>query len=334
MQVLHLAGSPTSEFYYNLSLLYAREVIKPDSVKSYYGVINPQGQWQLGENLDSLSPKMSLTQFISSLPSLDVVIPHLFCFLGMTSYRSFFEDILFIPVVGSTAKCTAIAANKAQTKAIVSNYGVRVAKGQLLRKEDETIILSLNPPFIVKPNIEDNSMGLTLVREKGGITTAIKKAFQFDTQILIEEFIDGRELRVAVIERKGELEFLPMIEYLVSDDNPIRTPEEKLDFSREGMPERQTAKPKIKAVYPAEVSPELTEEIAIAVKKAHLALGCRDYSLYDFRVKKDTNQPYLLEAGLFWSFSPISAISRMLTVNNNILEDVALELWQNYRKLS
>ncbi|MDB9517945.1 D-alanine--D-alanine ligase [Roseofilum reptotaenium CS-1145] len=321
LQVLHLAGSRVSDFYHNLSMIYAKEVLQPPGVSSYYAVVNPDGFWQLGTSLDSMSEKISLQEMIARLPQIDLVVPHLFCFPGMTSFRAFFEDILGLPMVGSTSHCTALAANKAHTKSVVSAAGVRVAKGQEVRRGDR---ITLEPPLIVKPNSEDNSLGLTLVWDRTKIADALQVGFEHDDVLVVEEYIAGRELRVGVIERKGELWVAPMIEYLVTEENPIRTVREKLELRSDGTPDRQTP---VNIVCPADLPPELFEEMADAAKKAHIALGCRDYSLYDFRVHAETDEPYLLEAGLFWSFGKISMISRMLEADAQNIEEVILELW-------
>jgi D-alanine-D-alanine ligase len=119
------------------------------------------GNWVF--SLNQLSEKMSLQEMMTQLPEIDVVVPHLFCFPGMTSFRALFEDILGLPLVGSPAACTAIAANKAQTRSVVADAGVRVAKAQQIRP-GETI--TMEPPFIIKPNSEDNSLGVTLVEDE------------------------------------------------------------------------------------------------------------------------------------------------------------------------
>ena len=324
LRVLHLAGSRVSNFYYNLSMLYAKEVVQPVGASSYYAVVNPDGFWQLGTSLDSMSEKMSVQDMISRLPEIDVVVPHMFCFPGMTSFRALFEDILGLPVVGSPSHCTALATNKAQTRSVVSASGVRVAKAQQLRRGDP---LTMQPPFIVKPNSEDNSLGVTLVWNETQIAEALRVGFELEDTLLVEDYIPGRELRVGVIDRGGKLCVLPMIEYLVTEENPIRTVRDKLELQSDGMPGKQSEKPAVKPMCPANVTPELFEKLADAAKQAHVALGCRDYSLYDFRVHAETNEPYLLEAGLFWSFGKISMISRMLMAGEQSLEDVALELW-------
>ncbi len=329
LRVLHLAGSRVSDFYYNLSMLYAKDVVQPVGVSPYYAVIHPDNSWQLGTALDKLSEKMSLSEMISQLPQIDVVVPHLFCFPGMTSFRALFEDVLGLPIVGSASPCTALATNKAQTRSIVATSGVRVAKAQLLRQGD---VLTMRPPFVVKPNSEDNSLGVTLVWDDTQIADALQVAFQLDDTLLIEDYIPGRELRVGVVERGGELCVLPMIEYLVTEEHPIRTVDDKYERQADGMPHQQPKKPVATPICPASVTPDLFEKLANAAKQAHIALGCRDYSLYDFRVHKETEEPYLLEAGLFWSFSKISMISRMLMADGQNLEDVALELWTTAAK--
>jgi len=327
LRVLQLAGSSVSEFYYNLSMIYARKVLQPSGVENYYAIAHPQGFWQLGASLDELSPKLSLQEMIAQLPEIDVVVPHLFCFPGMTSFRAFFEDLLGLPVVGSPARCTALATNKAHTRNIVQEMGVTVAKAQLLWSGDS---VTMKPSFIVKPNSEDNSLGLTLVKSEDQLPEALKKGFEFDEILLVEDYIPGREIRVGVIERGEEL-YVPksMIEYIFPKDHTIRTVHDKYDLQADGTPRKQPEKPVAKPQCPADVAPELYEKIATAAKKAHIALGCRDYSLFDFRVHEATGEPYLLEAGLFWSFGEISMISRMLLADGENLEDIVFEVWRN-----
>jgi len=324
LRVLHLAGSCVSEFYYNLSLIYAKEVVQPAGVKSSYAVVSPNGLWQLGTSIDSLSAEMSLQEAIARLPDVDVVIPHMFCVPGMTSFRGFFEELLGLPVLGSSSGSTALSCNKAQTRSVVSTYGVPIAKAQVVRQGDT---VTMQPPFIVKPNTEDNSLGLTLVWEQEEIAEALRVGFEHDETLLVEDYIPGRELRVAVVERKGKLCVLPAIEYLVTKDNPVRTLHDKLELQRDGLPTKQPDKPAVKVVCPANVTPDLWAKICDAAKQAHIALGCRECSLYDFRVHAETNEPYMLEAALYGSFSEIGMISRMLQAEGQSLSELALDLW-------
>ena len=327
--VLHLAGSQISEFDYNLSIIHAKGVVQPTGVRSYYAVVNPDGFWQLGSSLQGLSPKIPLQEAIAKLPEeVDVVVPHMCCFPGVTSFRGLFEDILGLPVVGSPSSCTALAMNKAQTRSVVSASGVRVAKAQKLRRGDA---VKMAPPFIVKPNSVGYSLGVALIKNESQIAEALEVAFEHDNTLLVEDYVPGREFRVGLIEHEGKLSVSSPLEYLLSQDHPIITTDDKVELEAYGS-RKQLEEPTVKPVYPADVPPELFEKLADAAKRAHIALGCRDYSVYDFRVHSETNEPYLLEADLFWSFSKVSWISRMFAADGRSLEDVALELWKTAAK--
>jgi D-alanine-D-alanine ligase len=323
LRVLHLAGSRVSAFYHDLSLLYAKDAVRPDEVHSTFAIVQPDGSWRLGDSPDALSEPMALPEALARLTRCDVVVPHMFCLPGMTSYRALFEDLMGVPLVGSPARCTALAADKALTRSVAVEAGVRVAKGEVIRRGDP---ITLPPPFVVKPVSEDNSLGLSLVRHPGEIDTALGTGFEHGDRLLVEQYIPGRELRVAVIERNGSLHVPPMIEYLVSEEHPIRTVSDKLRLGADGNPTSQPDRPAATPVCPAELPRQLFAALAHAATRAHRALGCRDYSLFDFRVHAQSDQPYLLEAGLFWSFSPISMISRMLLADGADLEQTTLTL--------
>ncbi|MEL6929449.1 MAG: D-alanine--D-alanine ligase [Cyanobacteria bacterium J06600_6] len=322
LSVLHLVGSAVSDFYFQLSTLYASEVVQPQNVNSSYVVVHPDGMWQLGSSLDNLGQKISLAQALSQLPQADVVVPHMFCFPGMTSYRALFEDILGIPVVGSRSDCNSLITNKSHTRDIVEAAGVRVAQAQLLTKGDA---LTIKPPFVVKPNSEDNSTGITLVRNEAEIELALESGFKYDDTLLIEAYIPGRELRVGVIEQDNELHVLPPMEYLLTEKQPIRTLDDKLGTQNNGSLIRQP----VNVTCPANITPELKQKLAQAVKIAHSSLGNRDYSLYDFRIHSDTQEPYMLESCSFWSFIDASVLSKMLSAEGHQLEAVATKIWRN-----
>merc|ERR1711937_228579 len=125
------------------------------------------------------------------------------------------------------------------------------------------------------------------------------------------EYIAGREVRAACIEEEdGTLTVLPKIEYFLED---IRTSAHKLQTDKSGKLSSNAIKAAKKdgdRQCPADLSPDLHKRIDDMVMKAHRVLKCRHYSLYDIRI--DANeQPYILEAALFCSFSPLSVIPCM-----------------------
>jgi D-alanine-D-alanine ligase-like ATP-grasp enzyme len=133
----------------------------------------------------------------------------------------------------------------------------------------------------------------------------------FDPRVVVDEYIAGREVRAACIEETdGTLTVLPKIEYFLKD---IRTSAHKLATDSSGKLTSnaiKAAKRDGDRQCPADLSPAIHARINAMVTSAHRVLKCRHYSLYDIRI--DTNgQPYILEAALFCSFSPLSVIPAM-----------------------
>merc|ERR1719277_779815 len=236
-----------------------------------------------------------------------VCVPHMFCLPGMTTYRALF-DALGTPLVGNEAGCMALSTNKAQSRAVVAAAGVRVPEAEILRKGDRPKML---PPFVLKPCNEDNSMGITLYTGKDGqsLDEALATAFGFDSEVLCERYIAlGREVRCSVLEQEnGSLELLPCLEYFLTEENPIRASKDKLVTDSRGVPVTVTTGGR---KCPADIDETLRKKLEFLATRSHVALGCRDYSLYDVRIDPQ-GEPYFLEACLYCSFAPKSVIVGM-----------------------
>jgi D-alanine-D-alanine ligase len=238
--------------------------------------------------------------------NIDLMLPQMFCLAGMTQYRALF-DLLHIPYLGNGPDVMALAAHKARAKAVVAAAGVKVPLGELLRRGDTATI---KPPAVVKPANSDNSLGVVLVQKQADYPAALETAFAYADEVLVEEYIElGREVRCGILVRDGELVGLPLEEYLVkAKDHPIRNYADKLQRTQEGELSL-TAKDNIKA-WMVDPSDPLTPTVQRVAKKCHQALGCRHYSLFDFRIDPE-GEPWFLEAGLYCSFSPKSVIASM-----------------------
>ena len=329
LTALQLVGSPTSGFFYDLSVLYAKEVIQPEGFKLLFVTAYPDGSWSVSESLTDQMDRISFEEMVGSVGDADLAVCHMFCNKGMISIRILFEDVLNIPIVGSSGHCLGLAQDKFLTKCIVEEAGVTVPSGKRFNytTTDVNKLEIENFPVIVKPNSSDNSDGLSLVSAKYEMRAAWDKAGAFDESILVETYIPGREIRGALIKRADEFVVLPFIEYQVHQDNPIRMPEDKLEFNEASELIGQSKKENAPAICPAELDDSLKEELILAMKRAHLALGCRDYSMFDFRIHSETHRPYLLETGLFWSFSEKSMISVMLREADISLKEMTHSLW-------
>merc|ERR1711972_920723 len=109
---------------------------------------------------------MPLVEAMKTIKDLHVAVvnPIMFCLPGMTTYRALF-DALEIPLVGCNASVMALSTNKAQSRAVVAAAGVRVPEAEILHKGDRP---KMEPPFVLKPCNEDNSLGITLFTGSDG----------------------------------------------------------------------------------------------------------------------------------------------------------------------
>ena len=316
MRVLHLAGSAVSDFLADLSRLYARDCLEATADAGRYqfhvAYVSPDGRWRFPADLSAgairAAVPMPLDAAVAQLTALrpDVMVPQMFCLPGMTSYRGLF-DVLGVPYVGSPPDVMALGARKPHARAVVAAAGVRVPDGEVLRRGERP---SLAPPAVVKPADADNSLGVTLVRHRHSYRNALDAAFAHSDEVLVESFVElGREVRCGIVVRDGELVCLPLEEYNVSPGSrPIREHADKIARSDAGELSLVAKDPS--RAWIVDPRDPVTRRVQEAAKLCHRALGCRGYSLFDFRIDPD-GQPWFLEAGLYCSFARTSVISVM-----------------------
>jgi D-alanine--D-alanine ligase len=107
-------------------------------------------------------------------------------------------ELLHIPYTGSGIQASAIAMDKALTKKILEQHGIPVPFGVHLKKRDDPV--PVRPPLIVKPNAQGSTVGLSFVQTDEEVETALDKAFAYDSEVLVEEWIRGMEISVPVID--------------------------------------------------------------------------------------------------------------------------------------
>ena len=133
-----------------------------------------------------------------------------------------------------------------------------------------------NYPHVVKPNNEGSTMGLSIISSNSELQDAISKAGEFTNEIMIEEYISGREITVGILGYKP----LPIVEIIPNHD--------LYDYTckyTQGMS---------KYICPADLPTQLTQEIQASALKLYNLLGCKHYARVDFRLN-EKNEFYLLE---------------------------------------
>ncbi|HVX49279.1 MAG TPA: D-alanine--D-alanine ligase [Chitinophagaceae bacterium] len=194
-------------------------------------------------------------------------------------------DMLKIPYTSCDASSSALTFNKRYTVAVAAFNGINVARSVLLIKNSFTnadeVVTSLKFPVFVKPNNGGSSIGMSKVNAPSEeLGAAIEKAFKEDDQVLVEEFIKGRELTIGVFKTKGTIITLPITE--------IKSKKDFFDYEAKyhGASEEIT---------PAEVEEEIAEKVRAAAKKIYASLNCRGVVRIDFIYDAEKGQPFMLE---------------------------------------
>ncbi len=327
VRVLHLVGSPTSEFHARLSLLYARDCLAATADPRRYDVVlayvEPGGRWRFPADLTDASlaeaPSVPVDAAVATLVSAapDVVVPQLFCLAGMTHYRSLL-DVLGLRYVGNRPDVMALTADKSRARAVVSAAGVPVPDGEVLRP-GSTVTVPL--PVVVKPVDADNSHGMTLVREPKDLDAALSSAFEHSGRALVETYVElGREVRCAVVVLDGQPVPLPLEEYAVHPTHkPVRDSSDKLATDVDG---RLSLVAKDDAhAWVVDSEDPITADVQRAALRCHEALGARHYSLFDFRIDPQ-GRPWFLEAGLYCSYARTSVVAVLARAAGIALPDL------------
>ena len=194
-------------------------------------------------------------------------------------------DTLKIPYTSCDAGTSAITFNKRYTVAVASFSGIKVANSVLLIKDNfgspEEVVQNLKFPVFVKPNNGGSSIGMSKVNKASDeLGAAIEKAFKEDDQVLIEEYIKGRELTIGVFKTKGNIITLPMTEIISKKDF----------FDYEAKYEGASTE-----VTPAQVDESIAEQIRNTAKKIYALFNCRGVVRIDFIYNEEEGRPYMLE---------------------------------------
>ena len=241
---------------------------------------------------------------------------------ALTTYRSVFE-LLDIPLVGNSADAQNLAFNKISTRIRMMADGIQCAPGCIITYEEKDNLQSaLNKfkennftfPVIVKAPCDDDSLGIFVIKKEEDLMEKINKALELGqnkTEILIEKFIPGRELRTAMI-RDENNEYFPLAscEFILNSPNDIREFKHKqATFMKE---EKKTDVKILDRVYlDEEKEKDLVARLNIISQKCSKAIDIDDFGIYDFRYNVEDDEIYLLEAGLANWFSPRSNITLM-----------------------
>jgi len=194
-------------------------------------------------------------------------------------------DLLKIPYTSCNAATSALTFNKRYTVAVAAFGGIKVARSILVfkhsRVEPQIILEQLQLPVFVKPNNGGSSIGMSKVVSATDLAGALEKAFKEDDQVLVEEFVKGREFTIGVFKSGGKIITLPITEVISKKDF--------FDYEAKyvaGMSDEIT---------PAVVDEAVAEKVRSNAKLAYQLLDCSGVVRIDFIYNDLDQQPYMLE---------------------------------------
>lgn len=226
-------------------------------------------------------------------------------------------DMMNIPYTTCDALTSAITMNKGYTKAIVRDIPeLFVAKSiQLFGNEPthkEHILNELKLPLFVKPNNGGSSIGMSKVKESHALQEALDKAFAEDSQVLVEEFVSGREFSIGVYHALGKTTVLPATEIVSS--------KEFFDFEAKYSPGVT------EEITPGRMNQEEVARVNRIVEKVYHKLNCKGAVRIDYFLEHETSKFFFIEINTVPGQTETSLISQQVRAIGMETRDFYTEL--------
>ena len=216
-------------------------------------------------------------------------------------------ESLKIPYTHSGVMASSLAMDKELSRIIFKKNKIKVPKYFLLEKDKEKKIknIKLKFPLVIKPINEGSSLGVYICKNKAQFYKNYKKLRKEYDRVIIEEYIPGKEIQVAVMGKKalGAIELVPSREFY--------------DYTA-----KYSAKAKTKHIMPARISKKKYREVLFLAKKAHMLLGCKGITRSDFRFFN--NKFYLLETNTQPGMTKLSLVPEIAEYCKISFEDLVI----------
>jgi D-alanine-D-alanine ligase len=219
-------------------------------------------------------------------------------------------DLTGLPYTSCDSATSALTFNKRYTVAVAAFAGINVAKSVHIFKHNpvtpQEVLKQLTLPVFVKPNNGGSSIGMSKVNEAADLAGALEKAFKEDDQILVEEFIAGREFTIGVFKTTKGIITLPITE--------IRSKKDFFDYEAkyQGLSEEIT---------PAEVDEAIAEKVRSTAKRIYELFNCRGVIRIDFIYNEARQAVYMLEINTVPGQSEASIVPQQVRAMGWTLKD-------------
>lgn len=241
--------------------------------------------------------------------SIDVVFPVLHGENGEDGAMQGLMQMAGIPYVGPHVAASAVSMDKTLTKLVVDHAGVPQAAWHLVHAQEldnhmentlDTLELRFRYPMFVKPAGTGSSVGVSKAADREGLRAALTHAGRFDKKILVEEFIHGREIEVAVMGNDSPV---------ASICGEIDSGADFYDYDAKYVTDTSTA------YIPARIPSDIQEIVRDAAVKVYSAIGCQGLSRVDFFVTYEENRVVFNEINTLPGFTSISMYPKLFAAS-------------------
>ena len=228
-------------------------------------------------------------------------------------------ELLGIPYTGSGVMASAIAMDKVYTKRIWTTHGLPTPGFALARSGADVLEATrrYGLPLAVKPSREGSTIGFTKVVSEDQCAAAYEIARRHDDDVLCEQFVDGRELTIAVIGSGAEAHALPVIE--------IVAPAGNYDYQNKYF------RDDTRYVCPADLPEALAARIRDIALRAFHALGCEGWARADVMLRRTDDEPYLLEINTSPGMTSHSLVPMAAKAEGLSYEDLCVQILETAR---
>jgi len=268
---------------------------------------------ELGHRVEFFDPAVDLLRLAQRASDFDVAFLVLHGKGGEDGTIQGFLELLGIPYQGAGVLGSALAMHKGLSKKLYSLAGLPVPKGETFKKSFSSsqemldYAKGIGFPIVVKPATHGSSIGMSIVEDEKGLLQAIDLAFSYDEEVLIEEYIKGREITGGILEDKP----LPLVEIVVKESTYF-------DYETKYTPG------KADELCPAPLDEKLTKKGKSYALTAHKALHLRHYSRTDMILKE--NEFYVLETNTIPGMTETSLLPLAAKVAGYSFKDLVQKL--------
>ncbi|MEE1944059.1 D-alanine--D-alanine ligase [Pedobacter sp. KR3-3] len=310
-----LTGGTTGEWVVSVkSAATIAQNLDPQKYEVYKIMLSENGWFY--EPADSVKIEIDKNDFSLTLNGRKIKFDGVFIAIhgspGEDGKLQGYFDMIGLPYTTCNALTSAITMNKGYTKAIVNGIKhLHVAKSvQIFKNGDyslDDIKKQLKLPYFVKPNNGGSSIGMSKVKHADDLEEALTKAFKEDNQILIEEFVEGREFSVGVFRAKGKVTVLPATEVIPAN--------EFFDFEAKYTPGAT------EEITPGRMTEEEKNRVEEVVAAVYEQLNCNGVVRIDYFLEHQTGNFYFIEINTIPGQTATSFIPQQVAAMGMQLKD-------------